>query len=102
MGADYLAADTRELLAILIEKTEKTNRLLEQIVSTPKKSEWVKADEAAAMLGRSPTPGGKRILQRARERGDLVTFLSRSPYIYSRKELEELLRNIQKNPLHLG
>lgn len=87
------------LVTQLIAEQQETNRLLRN-----KTSEWVSADDAARMLGKTINTSGThtRVLTylRNHDKKYLKTFGQLRPYTYLRSEVDEVVRLV-KNGLVL-
>jgi hypothetical protein len=93
--AEAITELTRATYKVLEEQKEIT-RLLRKEIEPP--SPWVSQDEAAEMLGQTIKSSGNHLthLKRYRKNNWLTIFASCKPFRYSRKEVEALAEDFQR------
>jgi hypothetical protein len=98
--ADAITELTRATYKLLEEQKE-TNRLLRKEAEPP--SPWMSGDETAEALGRPLTKSGEhlRCLKHFRDHGFLTVFGSMRPYTYSRGQVMELRKLIDREKVFM-
>jgi len=91
---EYIA----DLLTKQIQLLQEQNNILRK-----ENSEWLEADDAAAMLGKIWTKSGRHldVLRHLRRKHHLTTFGQMRPYTYLRDEVEAVLYKVKAGKLVL-
>ena len=85
----------------LLEEQKETNRLLRKEIEPP--NPWMTGDEAAIALGKIPTKSGEhtRCLKHFRDKGFLTVHGQMNPITYSREQVMELKKKIDKEKVFM-
>lgn len=85
----------------LLEEQKETNRLLRKEIEPP--SPWMTGDEAAQALGRRLTKSGEhlRCLKFFRDKGHLTVFGSQRPITYSREQVMDLKKKMDREQVFM-